>query len=76
MSEVAEHFIRIRYWERCRALWLAIFLAGCSSNPADDPNIYNCGDGYYAKTKAQCPGVADRLVCGQGRIYTRGRCRP
>jgi len=33
----------------------AIILAACSSNPVDDPNIVDCGNGYYARTKAQCP---------------------
>jgi len=34
---------------------LILMLSACSSNPADDPNIIDCGGGYYARTKVQCP---------------------
>jgi PBP1b-binding outer membrane lipoprotein LpoB len=34
---------------------MALLLSGCSSNPKDDPNIVDCGDGYYRPTKVQCP---------------------
>jgi len=38
-------------------LTLAILLSGCGfcSDPKCDPNTVRCGNGYYAKTKAQCP---------------------
>ena len=36
-------------------VFLFLLISGCSSNPKDDPNIYNCGNGYYRPTKAQCP---------------------
>jgi hypothetical protein len=41
------------------ATWVAcvlyLLLSGCSSNPKDDPNIVDCGNGYYARTKERCP---------------------
>lgn len=36
-------------------LFVILLISNCSSNPRDDPNIYYCGDGYYARTKAECP---------------------
>jgi hypothetical protein len=35
---------------------IAIWLAGCSSAPQDDPHTFNCGDGnYIIPGKQQCP---------------------
>jgi len=42
-------------WVTIAFVILGSLLSSCSSDPKDDPRVYSCGNGYYARTKAQCP---------------------
>ena len=56
----------------------AIILAACSSNPTDDRNRFDCGEGWYAPTKAQCPWASPvaqgKYNCGGG-YYARTKAQ-
>jgi len=59
-------------------VFLFLMFSGCSSNPRDDRNRFDCGEGWYAPTKAQCPWASPvaqgKYNCGGG-YYARTKAQ-